>query len=119
MRARSALSFSFRILLILFLLIPGCFLFLFAGLWQPTGTTGEWLAFADEHNTTIAPVNNAESIIDDPQFADRIDVLPTDDLGCEQLAFPLRIVGEELPVPGRAPDLGQHTDEVLATLDTP
>jgi crotonobetainyl-CoA:carnitine CoA-transferase CaiB-like acyl-CoA transferase len=82
-----------------------------------TKTTGEWLAFADEHNTTIAPVNTAESIIDDPQFADRIDVLPTSDLGCEQLAFPLRIVGEELPVPARAPDLGQHTTEVLDSLD--
>lgn len=82
-----------------------------------TKTTGEWLAFADEHNTTIAPVNTSESIIDDPQFADRVDVLPATELGCEQLAFPLRIVGENLPRPARAPDLGQHTDEVLAALE--
>jgi crotonobetainyl-CoA:carnitine CoA-transferase CaiB-like acyl-CoA transferase len=82
-----------------------------------TKTTGEWLAFADEHNTTIAPVNTSASIIDDPQFADRIDVLPTSELGCDQLAFPLNVVGEELPRPSRAPDLGEHTDEVLAALE--
>lgn len=82
-----------------------------------TKTTGEWLAFADEYNTTIAPVNTSASIIDDPQFAARIDVLPTSELGCEQLAFPLRILGEELRRPARAPDLGQHTAEILASLD--
>ena len=82
-----------------------------------TRTTDEWLAFADEHNTTIAPVNTSASIIDDPQFAERFDWLSTDEVGCEQLMFPLRIDGEELPRPARAPDLGEHTDEILARLD--
>ena len=82
-----------------------------------TKTTAEWLVFAGEHNTTIAPVNTSASIIDDPQFADRLDVMPTRELGCEQLAFPLRIAGEDLPRPTRAPDLGQHTEEVLASLE--
>jgi crotonobetainyl-CoA:carnitine CoA-transferase CaiB-like acyl-CoA transferase len=81
-----------------------------------TKTTSEWLAFADAHNTTIAPINTSQSIIDDPQFADRFDWLSTAEAGCEQLMFPLRIDGEELPRPARAPDLGQHTDEILGSL---
>ena len=78
-----------------------------------TRTTAQWLSFADEHNTTIAPVNTALSIIDDPQFADRFNWVGADELGTDQLLFPLNIHGEDLPVPGRAPDLGEHNEEIL------
>lgn len=76
-------------------------------------TTREWLEFADEHNTTIAPANDASTLPDDPQFQDRITWASTEQVGCDQLLFPLHLTGEELPAPGRAPDLGEHTDEVL------
>jgi crotonobetainyl-CoA:carnitine CoA-transferase CaiB-like acyl-CoA transferase len=78
-----------------------------------TRTTNEWLAFADEHNTTLAPVNTSATVIDDPQFADRMTWVGADELGADQLLVPLHLDGEELPVPGRAPDLGEHTDEIL------
>lgn len=81
-----------------------------------TRTSEDWLAFAAEHNTTIAPVNTSATIIDDPQFEERFDWLPTSEVGCKQLVFPLRLVGEDLPRPGRAPDLGEHTDEVLGSI---
>ena len=82
-----------------------------------TRTSAEWIAFAGEHNTTIAPVNTSESILDDPQFQDRITWVGADALGCDQMLVPLHVDGESLPVPTRAPDAGQHTDEVLrATL---
>ncbi len=81
-----------------------------------TKTTVEWLAFADEHNTPIAPVNDARSILDDPQFADRFTWIGADELGSDQLLMPLHVHGEDLPVPGRAPALGEHTDEVLNSL---
>ena len=51
---------------------------------------------------------------DDPQFHDRLGWFPTDALGAEQLPFPVKIVGAEPVVPGRAPTLGEHTDGVLA-----
>ena len=76
-------------------------------------TTAMWLTFADEHNTTIAPVNTSASVIDDPQFNDRFDWVGADSLGADQLLIPLKLAGESLPMPDRAPDLGQHTDEIL------
>jgi crotonobetainyl-CoA:carnitine CoA-transferase CaiB-like acyl-CoA transferase len=34
-------------------------------------------------------------------------------LGAEQLPSPIKLIDEELPVPTKAPTVGQHTDEVL------
>jgi crotonobetainyl-CoA:carnitine CoA-transferase CaiB-like acyl-CoA transferase len=81
-----------------------------------TRTTTEWLAFAGEHNTTIAPANTAATLPDDPQFRERLTWVGTDRLGCDQLLMPIHLTGESLPVPERAPDVGQHTDEVLGSL---
>lgn len=81
-----------------------------------TRTSAEWLAFAGEFNTTLAPVNTPQTVIDDPQFQDRFTWVGADRLGAEQLLFPLHVAGEELRVPTKAPEPGQHTDEVLATV---
>ncbi|WP_208027418.1 CaiB/BaiF CoA transferase family protein [Rhabdothermincola sediminis] len=79
-------------------------------------TSAEWIAFADEHNTTIAPVNTPQTIAQDPQFQDRLGWIPREVLGAEELPFPVKLVGEELPVPTRAPELGEHSDQVLREL---
>lgn len=76
-------------------------------------TSAEWISFASEHNTTIAPVNTPQTIATDPQFLDRFDWFPADALGAEQLGFPVKLLGEDVVVPTKAPSLGQHTDEVL------
>ncbi len=78
-----------------------------------TRTSKEWLAFADEHNTTIAPVNTPKTIADDPQFKDRFEWISRERLGADELGFPVKIVDNELPLPSRAPTVGQHTGEVL------
>ncbi|MBI2705556.1 MAG: CoA transferase [Actinobacteria bacterium] len=78
-----------------------------------TKTCAEWIAFATEHNTTIAPVNTPKTIAADPQFQDRLGWLPREKLGADELAFPVKVVGHELPVPAKAPELGQHTEAVL------
>ena len=79
-----------------------------------TKTSAEWLTFAGEFNTTIAPVNTVKSVVDDPQFQDRMTWIPKEQIGgAEQLLFPLHVSGEELPVPATAPTVGEHTDEVL------
>lgn len=77
-------------------------------------TSAEWLTFASQHNTTIAPVNTPESVMRDAQFQHRFTWVDSDQLGCEQLLMPLHVQGEELPVPSKAPEAGEHTDEVLS-----
>ena len=78
-----------------------------------TKTSAEWIAFGDEHNTPIAPVNTPKTIADDPQFRDRFPWIPAARLGADQLPLPVQVLGEELPEPTRAPTVGEHTDEVL------
>jgi len=76
-------------------------------------SAAEWIVFGNEHNTPIAPVNTPKTIVDDPQFRHRFPWYPADELDSDQLQFPLKIRGEELPRPTRAPEPGQHTDSVL------
>jgi crotonobetainyl-CoA:carnitine CoA-transferase CaiB-like acyl-CoA transferase len=77
-------------------------------------TTAEWVAFGDSHNTPIAPVNTPRTLADDPQFQARLPFLPREVLGAEQLPSPIKLIGEDVAVPAKAPTVGQHTDEVLA-----
>jgi crotonobetainyl-CoA:carnitine CoA-transferase CaiB-like acyl-CoA transferase len=77
-------------------------------------TSEEWLAFGGEVNTPIAPVNTPATIGNDPQFADRLGWIDRGRLGAEQLPVPLKIVqGAELPLPAKAPTVGEHSDDVL------
>ncbi len=78
-----------------------------------TKTSAEWLAFGGEVNTPIAPVNTPETIGDDPQFKARMDWIPRERLGAEQLPVPLKMVGADLPLPAKAPEVGQHSEEIL------
>ncbi len=76
-------------------------------------TSAEWIAFGNEHNTPIAPVNTPKTIADDPQFQHRLPWIPIEAVGALQQPMPLKVVGEDWPTPSHAPELGQHTDEVL------
>ena len=76
-------------------------------------TAAEWIAFGVEANVPIGPVNTPQTIADDPQFRDRFQWIPKERLGADELPTPLKFVGEELPVPTKAPEPGQHTDQVL------
>jgi crotonobetainyl-CoA:carnitine CoA-transferase CaiB-like acyl-CoA transferase len=78
-----------------------------------TRTTAEWVELGKRVNTPIAPVNTPETIADDPQFRERLPWIPASRTGADQLPTPIRFLDVELPVPERAPTVGQHTDEVL------
>jgi crotonobetainyl-CoA:carnitine CoA-transferase CaiB-like acyl-CoA transferase len=79
-----------------------------------TKTTAEWIEFGEKVNTPIAPVNTSKTIVDDPQFRERFPWMPAAALGADQMRFPVRIIDGDLPIPERAPKVGQHTDEVLS-----
>jgi crotonobetainyl-CoA:carnitine CoA-transferase CaiB-like acyl-CoA transferase len=78
-----------------------------------TRSSAEWIAFGIEKNVPIAPVNTPKTIADDPQFQDRFPWYPHERHGTDQLPFPVKFRGEQLPAPTPAPSVGQHTDEVL------
>jgi crotonobetainyl-CoA:carnitine CoA-transferase CaiB-like acyl-CoA transferase len=79
-----------------------------------TKTSAEWMDFGGEVNTPIAPVNTPTTLQDDPQFQARLGWIGKDVLQAEQLPSPIKVVGGELPVPTKAPEPGQHADEILA-----
>jgi crotonobetainyl-CoA:carnitine CoA-transferase CaiB-like acyl-CoA transferase len=81
-----------------------------------TKTSVEWLEFGGRVNTPMAPVNTPQTLLDDPQFADRFPLLPAAEMGNDQLFTPLHFVDEELPRPAKAPTVGQHTDDVLKSV---
>ncbi len=76
-------------------------------------TTAEWVELGGKVNTPIAPVNTPQTIADDPQFRDRLPWIPASRTGADQLPTPIKFLDVDLPVPERAPTVGQHTEEVL------
>jgi crotonobetainyl-CoA:carnitine CoA-transferase CaiB-like acyl-CoA transferase len=78
-----------------------------------TKSTEEWLAFGLEHNTPIAPANSPKTLYADPQFQDRFELLPASQVGADMLPTPIKFVDEQLPMPTKAPTVGQHTEQVL------
>jgi crotonobetainyl-CoA:carnitine CoA-transferase CaiB-like acyl-CoA transferase len=79
-----------------------------------TRTTAEWIAFGQRVNTPICPVNTVKTIVDDPQFQARLAMRAYRDAGTDLMPSPIRLLGEELPVPAiAARDPGRDTDAVL------
>jgi crotonobetainyl-CoA:carnitine CoA-transferase CaiB-like acyl-CoA transferase len=76
-------------------------------------TTAEWVVLGGEANTPIAPVNTPQTLADDPQFQDRLPWIPKERVGNDQVPAPIKVIGEELPLPTKAPTVGQHTEAVL------
>jgi crotonobetainyl-CoA:carnitine CoA-transferase CaiB-like acyl-CoA transferase len=81
-----------------------------------TKTSAEWIAFGNEKNVPLAPVNTPKTIADDPQFQARFPWYPAKQHGADMLPFPVRFLGEELPEPSKAPTVGEHSDEVLRSV---
>jgi crotonobetainyl-CoA:carnitine CoA-transferase CaiB-like acyl-CoA transferase len=79
-----------------------------------TRTTNEWVEWSGTVNTTIAPVNSPKTLADDPQFKDRLGVLPHETHGADMIPYPVKFVDGSLPDPTPAPSAGQHNDEILS-----
>ena len=78
-----------------------------------TRSSAEWIQFGLDHDVPIAPVNTPKTIAADPQFQVRFPWIPRDQLGADELPFPVKFAGDELPPPAAAPEPGQQAAEVL------
>lgn len=76
-------------------------------------SVAEWLEFGERVNTPIAPVNTPQNLPADPQFQARLPWIPGERLGADQLPGPIKVFDAELPLPERAPTVGQHSEAVL------
>jgi crotonobetainyl-CoA:carnitine CoA-transferase CaiB-like acyl-CoA transferase len=79
-----------------------------------TKTTAEWIAFGQQVNTPICPVNTVKTITKDPQFEARLAMRPHQEAGTDLMPSPIKLLGEDLPIPGvAARDPGRDTEVVL------
>ena len=78
-----------------------------------TRPAAEWINLGLSADFPIAPVNDPATLSTDPQFVERMPWLAKDDLGADQLPFPARFNGSLPPARGKAPTVGQHSDDVL------
>jgi crotonobetainyl-CoA:carnitine CoA-transferase CaiB-like acyl-CoA transferase len=81
-----------------------------------TRSSADWIQFSNDHNTPIAPVNTPKTIALDPQFQHRLPWYPASEHGADLLPFPVKYLGESLPVPGKAPEPGEHNLSVLGDI---
>lgn len=76
-------------------------------------SASEWVQFGLEVNVPIVTVNTPQTLADDPQFQDRFPWIPASRLGADQTPTPIKFLDVDLPVPTKAPTVGEHTDTVL------
>lgn len=76
-------------------------------------STVEWIELGKSANTPIAPVNSPKTLADDPQFQARMPWIPQEQAGSAQLPSPIKVIDEDIPLPSRAPEVGEHTEAVL------
>jgi crotonobetainyl-CoA:carnitine CoA-transferase CaiB-like acyl-CoA transferase len=83
-------------------------------------TRREWLEFASEHDCCLEPVLGLDEALDSELVRARRMVVELDQPGAEepvrQLGVPVKLSRTPGAPRGPAPALGEHTEEVLATL---
>src|SRR4029450_8279313 len=72
-----------------------------------TKSSAAWIAWSNDVNTPIAPVNTPKTIAEDPQFQDRLPWIPKERLGAAELPMPLKGMDDEAPGPTKAPAAGE------------
>ena len=80
-----------------------------------TRTWPEWDAQLASHGIPHSPIARVEDLADDPQAVAAKAIVPSNTMEMPRtIAAPFQIAGIEPRTPDRGPDLGEHTDEILA-----
>ncbi|HVC61981.1 MAG TPA: CoA transferase [Acetobacteraceae bacterium] len=82
-------------------------------------TTAHWVAVLNAAGVPCGPVQSVDQVFDDPQIAAQQMVLEVPHPGhgiVRMLGFPMKLAAVPCRVRRPAPELGEHTDEVLAEL---
>ncbi|MDR7409284.1 MAG: CoA transferase [Armatimonadota bacterium] len=87
--------------------------------WVRSLPAEELLGVLDRHGVPCGPVYNAAEVLADPHYRARGALVEVDNPGVGRVTMqgPVpRLAETPLPVPGPAPELGEHTDHVLQEL---
>jgi crotonobetainyl-CoA:carnitine CoA-transferase CaiB-like acyl-CoA transferase len=76
-------------------------------------TAGEWVDRLEQAGVPCAPVHGLREVLAEPQTLASGMVQRVPGLDLELMALPLTFDGVRPPIPGRAPDLGEHNTEIL------
>jgi CoA:oxalate CoA-transferase len=82
-------------------------------------TTEYWVAVLNEAGVPCGKVNSVAEVFEDPQIRSQEMILDIDHPGhgiIRLLGFPIKLSGTPCRVRRSAPDLGQHSDAILAEL---
>jgi alpha-methylacyl-CoA racemase len=81
-------------------------------------TREEWERFAAERECCVEPVLSVDEVVDSSLMASRESIIEIEDAGAakpvRQVDFPVRFSGGHRAPRRAAPELGEHTEEVLA-----
>ena len=78
-----------------------------------TRDLAEWRKILDDAGITFGIVNTMDDILDDTQARHAGAIVPFADGSGETVSSPFTIEGVAKRAPQKAPDIGQHTDEIL------
>ena len=77
----------------------------------------EWQPALDAHNVSFAAINRVEDLADDRQMTVTETFVPMEGApGLRTVMSPIHVAGRPKVRPKRAPELGEHTDEILRAL---
>jgi formyl-CoA transferase len=79
----------------------------------------EWRAVLEARDITFGPMSHLEDLRNDPQMMATETLAPLEDAGrpgLRTVMSPIHMAGQTKAPPSRAPELGEHTDEVLRAL---
>ena len=74
-----------------------------------------WIDWFSDVDAAFAPVNNLREAFDDPQVRAR-EMALKDDAGYEHIGIPIKFAEEPRRIDFRAPELGEHNEEVAKAL---
>ncbi|MCW2985808.1 MAG: CoA transferase [Conexibacter sp.] len=80
-------------------------------------TAGEWAVAFNEGGVAAAVINSVGEMFSDPDtVSGLLDTLDEPDGAVRQIRTPIRLGGDPLPLSGRPPRLGEHTDDIRAAV---